>query len=90
MINPQKFSKSLGDKRLKLGIEMNDLIALSFIPSVLRFLGLGIIESVGVMIIAVAILIVSRRFFERGQITKLVTKKRFMKFDSISKKGKNA
>lgn len=50
MIFAQKLSKRLGNKKLKAGVSVEEMIFLSFIPFALSFFGIDEVVGVGVMV----------------------------------------
>ena len=82
-MNPQSFSKRIGNKRLKIGISVNELVIISSIPAIGSFFKLHEGVSLSFMILVLGGCYLKNSIFEKGQVEGMVLKHDYFKMDEV-------
>jgi hypothetical protein len=88
MINSEKFTKRLGNKAFKLGVTIEQLIALSVLPTICRIFGFSVAVSGFSFFIALIILALKNAIFSHGQLSNLIKRKNYVYLESVEVKKK--
>ena len=83
MINPQRYSKNLGNKKLKLGVSVEELIACSFIPFGLSFFDIEFFFGMVAFAGSITFLVVKNRFLRPHQIQDSFNKRPYIKWEKV-------
>lgn len=83
MINPQRYSKALGNKKLKLGVSVEELIACSFIPFILSFTQIEFFIAMLAFGGSIAALSLKNHFLRPNQIQDSFSKQSFIKWEKV-------
>ena len=80
MINPEKLKRTVGNKKLKIGVSVGELALLSLLPSLLSWAGLDPFIALSSLFLGIGLLSLSRKFlgpkyfyffFKRQDVIKL-------------------
>lgn len=83
MILPQRFSKGLGNRKLKGGVSVIELFTISFTPLVLDYVGFEPFVSLSSFMMMLFLLMLKNKLLEPSYIENLILKKRVIKWKRI-------
>lgn len=83
MIRPQKYSKSLGDKKLSGGITLREMVVSSFLPFFLNMIGVDPFFSFISFFILIALIALKNKILEPSYIKNSLEKKSFIEWERV-------
>lgn len=83
MISPQKFSKSLGNNKLKIGISLKGFMVSSAIPMILNLYGFETHIALGGMLLAIGVMSLRNKFLEPSFFKNSIMKKTHIRRNRI-------
>ena len=84
MINPQRYSKTLGNKKLRLGVSVEELVVCSFIPFGLSFLDIEFFFGMLAFVGSITALVIKNRFMRVNQIQDSFNKRPYIKWERVA------
>lgn len=84
MISPQKFSKTLGNNKLKFGVSVKELFICSLLPSISNFLDHEAFISFVLFLGSITALAVKNILLEPSYIKNTIEKKPYLDWERIS------
>jgi hypothetical protein len=83
MIKPEKFSKSLGNNRLKIGVSVTELVICSFFPMVMNFFDFDPFISLMTFILCIASISLKNKILAPAYIRNSIERRESIKWDRI-------
>ena len=80
MLSPQKFSKTLGKTKLKIGITINELVIASFLPIGFDIFGFDPFISFISFVVFIAAMVIKNNLLEPSYIKNIIEKKEHLEW----------
>jgi hypothetical protein len=84
MISPEKFSKSLGNNRLKIGVSISELVICSFFPMVMNFFDFDPFISLMTFILCIGSISIKNKILAPAYIRNSIERKDSLKWERIN------
>jgi len=83
MISPQRFSKSLAQNKLKIGITLKEMVLISCVPAIGNYFDFYPLVSFLLFLVALGLLVLKSNFLEPRYIQNSMEKKTHLKWQRI-------
>lgn len=84
MISPEKFYKSIGNSRLKIGVSIGELVVSSFFPMIMNFFDVEPFFSLMTFILSITLCSIKHKFLAPKYIRNKIERKSHIEWNRIN------